>query len=167
MNRNDGIEDANCLLHISNYKQNRDFEKFVQIKTHNNKNILKINTPDSLTYFRLQHELSEAKRKQEQFNILRNDRIKGLMTQNLIDYDKKIMNEDDMNHNEIEEKIKQTKFYKKGLELGKLLKPDIKIEKELENKMGQLFKNIFTLRTHNNQKEKSKSFMKSKTIKHQ
>ena len=165
MNRNVvPIEDPHSLLHVINYKQNKDFERYVQVKTHDSKKILKINTPDSLTYFRLQHELSEAQRKQDQFNILRNDRINGLITQNLIDYDKKMMDKDSVNHYEIEEKIKQTKLYKRGLELGKLLKPDVIEEEEVDvdSKIGH--RNLIALKSNVN--EKTKGLMKSKTMKH-
>ena len=148
-------------MHIANYKQNQDFEKHTQFITHNSKNILKINTKDTLTYFRLEHEISEAKRKQDEFNILRDNHINRLMGHDLVDYDKKIMEEN--NQFEMQERIKKTKSYNQGLELGKLLKPGLNIDHEHEM-IGQSIRKKLTMKTSSSYSKGTQKLMKLKPI---
>ena len=126
-----------------------------------NKNMLKINVQDTFTYFRLEHEISEVKRKQEQFKILQNDHINSLINHDLVDYDKKMMDAENMNQFEVEEKIKETKSFKKGLDLGKLLKPSIK--KDNEHDITEFIGNTFSMKNNFNHKE-SQKFWKLKPI---
>ena len=122
-----GNKNESKELFIPNYQQNKEFSKHVDVSCIQNldQRFLKIKTPDYLTFFRIQHEIGEIKRKKERFLEMKEKYFDKKDPEDLIKYDQNIRcNCHSQENDETNKKVKNSLAYLKGRKIGEKLNPN-------------------------------------------
>ncbi len=122
----------NQNFQISNYintlRQNSNLNSDTSIKQVTlgpDHKVIHIKTPDYFTFMRLEHEINEVIRKQNEFHELKKNYFEKKLKQ------KEIIIDDENNKGFDQERIKKTKDYKKGILIADKYIPKTKKRKEV------------------------------------
>jgi len=78
---------------------------------------------DYHTFFRLQHEISEIKRRKDDFNLMKSKIFEKKDPKTLLKYDSQLKFNENNNFNDLnEQKLQESEGYLKGLKMGMKLK---------------------------------------------
>ena len=119
------IDDPNSILHVSSYKQNKDFLNYAKPYVNDEgKKFLKLNAPDCHTFFRLNHELTEISRKRTDFLKMKEKFFDNKNPEDVIQYDSTLRTNEFVespDRREVDKKLKGSKDYQHGKKIAEKL----------------------------------------------